>query len=200
MSDEPNHHLNLTRRRRRTWVQPELEEREGDGWYQPEFDAEREGAVAIGVDIIEIARIAHVYEDFGERFLKKVFTERERERYRGRPNELAARFAAKEATSKALGTGIIGIRWKEMEVLSNRRGKPVLILHGQAAERARMLGLTDFSVSLTHSRTDAMAFVVAVNNTKTTIIQCATLTAVSTANSHDPDDDNDGNPHSTRHS
>ena len=52
-----------------------------------------------------------------------------------------------------------------MEVLPNRRGKPVLILHGQAAERARQLGLTDFSVSLTHSRTDAMAFVVAVSRT-----------------------------------
>jgi holo-[acyl-carrier protein] synthase len=145
------------------FVEPVLDSRSGDGWYEPEFDTEREGAVAVGIDIIEIARIQRTYDDFGERFLKRVFTERERERYRGRINELAARFAAKEATSKALGTGIVGIRWKEMEVLPNRRGKPVLILHGQAAERARLLGLTDFSVSLTHSRTDAMAFVVAVN-------------------------------------
>lgn len=152
-----------TPRARRPWVEPELEERDGEGWYQPEFDSEQEGAVAVGIDIIEIERIERVYRDFGERFLKKVYTERERERYRGRPNELAARFAAKEATSKTLGTGIIGIRWKDMEVLPNRRGKPVLILHGRAAERARMLGLTHFSVSLTHSRTDAMAFVVAVN-------------------------------------
>lgn len=150
-------------RRRRHWELPELEPREGDGWYHPEFDPESEGAVAVGIDIIEIARIERTYRDFGERFLKRVFTERERNRYRGRVNELAARFAAKEATSKALGTGIIGIRWREMEVLPNRRGKPVLILHGQAAERARHLGLTHFSVSLTHSRTDAMAFVVAVN-------------------------------------
>ncbi len=150
-------------RRRPPWIEPELETREGDGWYRPQFDHAREGAVAIGVDIIEIARIQRTYDDFGERFLNRVYTERERERYRGRVNELAARFAAKEATSKALGTGIVGIRWREMEVLPNRRGKPVLILHGQAAERARLLGLTDFSVSLTHSRTDAMAFVVAVN-------------------------------------
>ena len=100
----------------------------------------------------------------GERFLHRVYTERERERYGQRVNELAARFAAKEATSKALGTGIRGIRWREMEVLPNRRGKPVLILHGQAAARAAELGLTDFSVSLTHSRTDAMAFVVAVKS------------------------------------
>lgn len=150
-------------KRRRHWVEPELEQRQGEGWYQPEFHPEREGAVAVGTDIIEIARIERTYRDFGERFLKRVFTERERDRYRGRVNELAARFAAKEATSKALGTGIIGIRWREMEILPNRRGKPILILHGQAAQRARQLGLTHFSVSLTHSRTDAMAFVVAVN-------------------------------------
>ncbi len=133
--------------------------------YVPEFDPEKEGRVAVGTDVIEIARIQRSLDDFGERFLKRVYTERERERYRDRVSELAARFAAKEATSKALGTGIRGIKWREMEVLSNRRGKPILILHGSAAERARHLGLTDFSVSLTHSRTDAMAFVVAVRST-----------------------------------
>ncbi len=132
--------------------------------YLPEFDPERSGTVAVGVDIIEIARIQRVLDDFGERFLHRVYTEAERERYRNRVSELAARFAAKEATSKALGTGIRGIRWREMEVLPNRRGKPVLILHGRAAARAAELGLTDFSVSLTHSRTDAMAFVVAVKS------------------------------------
>jgi len=154
---------------RRPYVaDPELEARDGEGWYRPVFDPESEGAVAVGIDIIEIARIERTYRDFGERFLERVYTERERERerYRGRVNELAARFAAKEATSKTLGTGIIGIRWREMEILPNRRGKPVLILHGRAAERARQLGLTDFSVSLTHSRTDAMAFVVAVNRAR----------------------------------
>lgn len=149
-----------SRERWRTYTVPKLEPREGEGWYVPEFDPEREGQLAVGTDIIEIARIKRSLNDFGERFLKRVYTEREREWYGNRPNELAARFAAKEATSKALGTGIVGIRWKEMEVLPNRRGKPVLILHGRAAERARSLGLTSFSVSLTHSRTDAMAFVV----------------------------------------
>lgn len=149
---------------RKRWMDyrvPELEQREGEGWYAPEFDPESEGRVAVGTDIIEIARIQRSLNDFGERFLKRVYTEREREWYGSRVDELAARFAAKEATSKALGTGIIGIRWREMEVLPNRRGKPVLILHGRAAERARQLGLTDFSISLTHSRTDAMAFIVA---------------------------------------
>ena len=128
--------------------------------YQPEFDPETCGAVAVGIDTIEIARIRRTLSDFGDRFLRRVYTERERERYGSRVSELAARFAAKEATSKALGTGIRGIRWREMEVLANRRGKPVLILHGGAAERAALLGLVNFDVSLTHSRTDAMALVV----------------------------------------
>jgi holo-[acyl-carrier protein] synthase len=135
--------------------------------YIPEFDPERSGEIAVGTDIIEIARIERALADFGERFLNRVYTEKERDRYRERISELAARFAAKEATSKALGTGIRGIRWREMEVLPNRRGKPVLVLHGQAKERARLLGLTDFSVSLTHSRTDAMAFVVAIKGRTT---------------------------------
>jgi holo-[acyl-carrier protein] synthase len=135
--------------------------------YQPELDPERCGAVAVGIDIIEIARIRRTHADFGDRFLRRVYTERERERYGSRISELAARFAAKEATSKALGTGIRGIRWREMEVLSNRRGKPVLILHGSAAERAAALGLVDFDVSLTHSRTDAMAIVVGMKREAT---------------------------------
>jgi holo-[acyl-carrier protein] synthase len=134
--------------------------------YVPEFDPERCGDVAVGVDLIEIARIQRAIDEFGERFLRRIYTERERDRYRTRVRELAARFAAKEATSKALGTGIVGIRWRDMEVLSNRRGKPVLILHGQAAARAAALGLADFSVSLTHSRGDAMAFVVAVKRAR----------------------------------
>jgi holo-[acyl-carrier protein] synthase len=138
--------------------------------YEPEFDPERCGAVSVGVDIIEIARIQRTLADFGDRFLMRVYTNRERERYGSRVSELAARFAAKEATSKALGTGIRGIRWREMEVLSNRRGKPVLILHGSAAERAKTLGLVAFDVSLTHSRTEAMAFVVALKDPLVTIV------------------------------
>jgi holo-[acyl-carrier protein] synthase len=138
--------------------------------YEPEFDPERCGAVSVGVDIIEIARIQRTLADFGDRFLMRVYTNRERERYGSRVSELAARFAAKEATSKALGTGIRGIRWREMEVLSNRRGKPVLILHGSAAERANTLGLVAFDVSLTHSRTEAMAFVVALKDPLVTIV------------------------------
>lgn len=133
-----------------------------DHLYVPGFDSERAGPVATGIDVIEIARIERTLADFGERFLNRVYTEYERTRYRDRVPELAARFAAKEATSKALGTGIRGIHWREMEVRSNRRGKPILVLHGRAAERADALGLYAFDVSLTHSRTEAIAFVVAL--------------------------------------
>jgi holo-[acyl-carrier protein] synthase len=129
--------------------------------YFPEFDPERCGPISVGIDVIEIARIERTLADFGDRFLRRVYTEGERERCRSRVSELAARFAAKEATSKALGTGIRGIRWREMEVLANRRGKPVLVLHGNAAARADALELVAFDVSLTHSRTEAMAIVVA---------------------------------------
>jgi holo-[acyl-carrier protein] synthase len=128
--------------------------------YVPEFDPDRCGRVVVGIDVIEIPRIQRSLDDFGERFLRRVYTEQERERYRNRISELAARFAAKEAISKALGTGIRGIKWREMEVLPNRRGKPIVVLHGTAAERAAVLGITDFDISLTHSRSDAMAFVV----------------------------------------
>ncbi|CAN5751029.1 holo-ACP synthase [soil metagenome] len=128
--------------------------------YVPEFDPEKSGAIAVGIDVIEIHRIERSIAEFGQRFLDRVYTAAEQDRFGDRPNELAGRFAVKEATSKVLGTGIRGIRWKEMEVLTNQRGKPVLVLHGGAAERAELLGLNDFSVSITHSRTDAVAFVV----------------------------------------
>lgn len=132
--------------------------------YEAVLDPEQVGLIATGVDIIEIARIQRALDDFGDRFLRKVYTERERARYATRVPELAARFAAKEATSKALGTGIRGVYWREMEVISNWRGKPILVLHGNAAARAAHLGLISFDVSLTHSRTDAMAFVVALRD------------------------------------
>lgn len=114
-----------------------------------------------GVDVVDLARFRTSYARWGERLLRRVFTEREAARGRGRPDELAARFAAKEAISKALGTGIRGVGWREMEVLANARGKPYIRLHGAAAVRARALGLVSWSVSLTHSDTLAIAMVVA---------------------------------------
>ena len=133
----------------------------GDSSYEPIWDPEAAGPVEVGIDVIEIERIAAVLDRHGERFLRRIFTERERARYGRRPSELAARFAAKEATMKALGTGIRGVRWRDIETLSNRRGKPILTLHGTALARANLIGLRHFSISLTHSRTDATAIVVA---------------------------------------
>ncbi|MEA2575207.1 MAG: holo-[acyl-carrier protein] synthase [Chloroflexia bacterium] len=120
-----------------------------------------DGRIQCGVDLIEISRIEAALDRWGERFLRRVWTEREIAACRGRHRELAARFAAKEAASKALGTGIVGIIWRELEVLSDRRGKPLLFLHGQARARAEELGLNTWAVSLTHSRDMACAFVVA---------------------------------------
>jgi holo-[acyl-carrier protein] synthase len=133
-----------------------------DAEYEPIWDPEAAGPAEVGIDIIEIERVAKVLEKHGQRFLNRVYTPRERERYGARVQELAARFAAKEATMKALGTGIRGVRWRDIEVLPNRRGKPILILHETAKRRADLLGLTHFSVSLTHSRGDAMAIVIAM--------------------------------------
>lgn len=129
--------------------------------YVPIWDPEAAGPAEAGVDVIEIDRIKRTLERFGERFLLRVYTEREATRYRGRPAELAARFAAKEAVMKALGTGVRGIRWRDIEVVSNRRGKPIVVLHETAARRAKLLGFTHIGISLTHSRTDAIAMVVA---------------------------------------
>lgn len=113
-----------------------------------------------GIDIIEMDRVARVLRRFPERFLARVYTPAEIAHCRGRVPELAARFAAKEATMKALGTGIRGVAWRDIEVLPNRRGKPLLLLHGTAAARAARIGLTDADVTLTHARDYAAAIVV----------------------------------------
>jgi holo-[acyl-carrier protein] synthase len=98
--------------------------------------------------------------------LLRVYTPAEIARCRGRVPELAVRFAAKEAVSKALGVGIWwpgGISWKEAEVLSDPLGKPLVVLHGRAAERARTLGLNEWAISLSHSDENAIAMVVAMH-------------------------------------
>ena len=107
---------------------------------------------AIGVDITEIDRIEAALGKYGQRFLKRVYTRLEVAACRGRVNELAARFAAKEAVMKALGTGAKGVAWREIEVLPNHRGKPLVYLHGRAAERAEKIGLRGLDISLSHSR------------------------------------------------
>ena len=117
-----------------------------------------------GVDIIEIPRIQAALDRHGERFLKRVFTKLEIFECRGRADALAVRFAAKEATSKALGTGIGPVSWREVETLHKWSGEPYLVLHGAAERIARDLGLTVWAVSLSHSRDNAVAVVVATGD------------------------------------
>jgi holo-[acyl-carrier protein] synthase len=119
------------------------------------------GPVSVGVDIVEIERVAGVIARWGERFLQRVYTETELAYCRGRVPELAARFAGKEAVTKALGTGIRGLAWREMEILADPLGKPLVRLHGRAQARAVAIGLSHFAVSLSHSRDFAVAMVVA---------------------------------------
>ena len=115
---------------------------------------------AVGVDIVEIDRIEAALGKFGKRFLGRVYTRLEVAFCRGRSSELAARFAAKEAVMKALGTGAKGVAWREIEVLPNHRGKPLVYLHGRAQTRAEKIGLAALDISLSHSREYAVAMVV----------------------------------------
>jgi len=114
-----------------------------------------------GIDIIEIQRIQMVLERHGERFLKRVFTEREVLECRGRADALAVRFAAKEAAAKTLGTGIGPIAWRDVETLHRWSGEPYLVLYGNAEIIARKSGLAVWAVSLSHSHDNAIAVVVA---------------------------------------
>lgn len=115
---------------------------------------------AVGIDIIEIDRVADVLARHGDRFLHKVYTDDEIRHCRGRISELAARFAAKEAVMKALGTGVRGVGWKDIETLPNRRGKPLVFLYNRGAARAKQIELRGLEISLTHSKEYAIASVV----------------------------------------
>ena len=114
---------------------------------------------AIGVDIIEIERVAHSIQRFGDRFLKRVYTEQELAHCHGQVGSLAARWAAKEATAKALGTGIGDVSWQDIEVIPEGNGRPTLHLHGAAAALASQQGVSEFAISLSHTRDHAIAFV-----------------------------------------
>jgi holo-[acyl-carrier protein] synthase len=118
---------------------------------------------ATGIDVIEIPRIEAALNKHGERFLQRVYTPLEAAFCRGRVSELAARFAAKEAVMKALGTGAHGVAWREIEILPNHRGKPLVYLHGRARERAEYIALEGIDVSLSHDADIAIAMVVAVS-------------------------------------
>ncbi|HZR42018.1 MAG TPA: holo-ACP synthase [Ktedonobacteraceae bacterium] len=118
--------------------------------------------VAVGIDIIEVDRVRKVYERHGERFLRRVYTEHEVQQCRGKATRLAGRFAAKEAISKALGTGLHGVAWREMEIVQLRSGRPTVALHGNAKLRAQQLGLSAFDVSIADLAQFSIAIAVAV--------------------------------------
>ena len=115
-----------------------------------------------GVDLIEISRIADVVARHGKHYLERIYTPAELEQCGRRAESLAGRFAAKEAVAKALGCGIGDIGWKEIEVLGDEQNAPVLTLHGMAAQLAKELGVTTWSVSISHSQSHSVATVVMI--------------------------------------
>ncbi len=117
--------------------------------------------IRCGVDMIECERIAAGIDRLGERFLNRFFTPGERQDCGGKAYRLAARFAAKEAVAKALGSGIGDIRWVEIEIRTSAKRRPKLLLHGKADELAKELGLAEWDISLSHSDTLAIAIAVA---------------------------------------
>jgi holo-[acyl-carrier protein] synthase len=121
---------------------------------------ERLAKIAVGVDIIEIDRIQKAASNSRGSFLKRVYTNTELENSNNNSSSLAALFAAKEAVMKALGTGTKGIGWKEIEVLSNNDGAPFIQLSGKAADKAREIGISQFAISISHSKEYAIAMVV----------------------------------------
>jgi holo-[acyl-carrier protein] synthase len=117
-----------------------------------------------GVDLVEIGRFESAIRRHGTRFLDRVFTPQELDEVGKSMASLAARFACKEATAKALGTGIGAIAWQEIEILRGPGREPVLCLHGAAASLAEELDLESWSISLSHTQFYAIAMVVALGD------------------------------------
>ena len=120
--------------------------------------------LAVGVDIVEVARLRRSLERHGVRFLDRIFTTQEQAYCSGRAESLAARFAVKEAVGKALGTGIGDVSWQEIEVINDERGRPTLALHGAAAILAEELKLQRWAISMSHTGSHAVGMAVAQGN------------------------------------
>lgn len=116
-----------------------------------------EGTTELGIDIIKVERIRAAIERFGERFSRRVLTDRERRYVRDRPETFAGRWAAKEAVSKVLGLGVRGIGWQDIEIDRMPTGQPAVRLHGRAAQRAEQLGMGRIAISITHESDYAVA-------------------------------------------
>lgn len=118
--------------------------------------------VRSGVDIVEVNRIDRAILRHGERFFERFFTLQELVDAHGHTPALGARFAAKEAVAKALGTGIGEVGWKDIEIINGPQKEPILKLYGEAARVSTALGVSAWSVSLTHTHEHAAAVAVAL--------------------------------------
>lgn len=116
--------------------------------------------LATGVDLIEISRIEEVIARHGKHYLERIYTPAELEQSGKRTESLAGRFAAKEAAAKALGCGIGDVTWREIEILGDEQNAPVLTLYGAAKQKADESGYSTWSVSISHSQSHSVAFVV----------------------------------------
>jgi holo-[acyl-carrier protein] synthase len=123
--------------------------------------------VGSGIDIAEVPRIRNCIARFGERFLERIYTPGEIRYCESKANSVeryAARFAAKEAAMKALGTGWSrGVRWRDIEVSREPGGRPTIVFHGKAAEFAGRMGAVHVALSLSHTREEAIAQVILEN-------------------------------------
>jgi phosphopantetheine--protein transferase-like protein len=117
-----------------------------------------------GIDTIEISRLDEINSAIRERFIQRVFTDKEIEQARNRSDVLSGLFAAKEAVSKALGTGIGFVHWHDIEIVHLASGQPTVVLHGNAKTVADQLGLKTWSVSISHDRDKAIAMAVALGD------------------------------------
>jgi len=120
--------------------------------------------VGIGIDLAEVDRIREAIERHGQRFIQRIYTEKEIayvERKANKYERYAARFAAKEAGMKAIGTGWKrGVRWRDFEVTNLPSGRPTLQFHGEAAKFAEHLGVRNIALSITHTAAEGMAIVI----------------------------------------
>lgn len=135
------------------------------GWPSP--GQARETAVVIlrsGIDTIEIARLDTIRPEIRKRFIVRVYTFEELSQAQGRTESLSGLFAAKEAVSKALGTGIGKVRWQDIEIIHLPSGAPTVRLHGNAKIVAERLGLHTWSVSISHDRDKAIALAVSLGD------------------------------------
>ena len=124
-----------------------------------------EGTTELGIDIIKVDRIEGTLAKFGRRFAKRVLTPAEDRYVRDRPETFAGRWAAKEAVSKALGLGVRGIGWTEIEIERLPTGAPSVKLHGRAARRAEQLGMGRIAVSISHEAEYAVAIAFGIRTT-----------------------------------